>query len=92
VRGATAIAIYPDGASEATTVRAFDTVEHELGRLTALVNNAATNYKAPRAAPAGSDLQRFFAASVIGTRLRFLEALRRRGIAEGGPGGAIVCV
>ncbi len=90
--GATAIAIQADAASEADTVHAFDTIDQQLGPLTALVNNAGIDYAAPVADLDASELERLFAVNVTGTMLGCREAVRRMARSRGGPGGAIVNV
>ena len=90
--GATAIAIQADAASEADTVHAFDTIDQQLGPLTALVNNAGIDYAAPVADLDASELERLFAVNVTGTMLGCREAVRRMARSTGGTGGTIVNV
>ncbi|MBT5773643.1 MAG: SDR family oxidoreductase [Dehalococcoidia bacterium] len=89
---ATAIAIRADAASEADTIRAFDTAEQQLGPITALVNNAAIDHHSPVADLDASELERLLAVNVTGTMLGCREAVRRMAHSRGGLGGAIVNV
>jgi NAD(P)-dependent dehydrogenase (short-subunit alcohol dehydrogenase family) len=91
--GGTAIAVQGDVAVEADVLRLFETVDAELGPLTALVNNAGTLETQMRVE--AMDLarwERIFAANVFGTFLCAREAVRRMSTAHGGNGGAIVNV
>ena len=90
--GTTAIAIQADAAYEADTVRAFETVERQLGPLTALVNNAAIDHHSAVADLDASELERLFAVNVTGAMLGCREAVRRMAASRGGRGGAIVNV
>ncbi|MBI3477929.1 MAG: SDR family oxidoreductase [Acidobacteria bacterium] len=88
-----AIAVQADISAEPDVIRLFNTVDRELGRLSALVNNAATI--APQMRLDMMDaarLQRIFATNVIGTFLCSREAVRRMSTQHGGSGGAIVNV
>jgi len=88
-----AIAVQADIGGEQDVVRRFETVDRELGRLTALVNNAATLESQMRLDQMdGARMQRMFATNVIGTMLCSREAVRRMSSTHGGPGGAIVNV
>ena len=91
--GRHAIAVAADVASEPDVVRLFETVDKELGRVTALVNNAGILEKQTRLD--GIDaarLQRVFATNVIGTFICSREAVRRMSTRHGGQGGGIVNV
>lgn len=92
--GARAIAVAADVAVEADVVRLFDTVDRELGPLTALVNNAGIVVRSgTRIADVdAARLQRIFATNVFGTILCAREAIRRMSTSRGGHGGAIVNV
>ena len=91
--GGRAIADPADVAVESDVVRLFETCDRELGKLTALVNNAGMlevqtrieNIDAAR-------LQRVLATNVIGAFLCAREAVRRMSTNRGGSGGAIVNV
>jgi NAD(P)-dependent dehydrogenase (short-subunit alcohol dehydrogenase family) len=88
-----AIAVQADVGVEENVVRLFETVDRELGRPSALANNAARLELQMRvdAMDAGR-LTRMFAANAIGTILCAREAVRRMSSRHGGEGGAIVNV
>ncbi len=91
--GRHAIAVGADVASERDVVRLFETVDKELGRVTALVNNAGILEKQTRLD--GIDaarLNRIFATNVTGAFLCSREAVRRMSTRYGGEGGGIVNV
>jgi NAD(P)-dependent dehydrogenase (short-subunit alcohol dehydrogenase family) len=89
--GGRAIAVQADVGSEAEVVRLFETVDRELGRTAALVNNAATLEPQMRLdSMDAARLQRIFSANVIGSFLCAREAVRRMSTRHGGDGGAIV--
>jgi len=91
--GGSALAVGADVASEADVMRLFETVDRELGRVTALVNNAGILERQTRLA--GIDaarLQRVFATNVIGSFICAREAVRRMSTRQGGAGGGIVNV
>lgn len=91
--GGTAIAVQADVAQEADVVRLFHEVDHRLGRLTALVNNAGILETQARVDQMdAARLRRIFSANVIGSFLCAKEAVRRMSTAHGGQGGAIVNV
>ena len=91
--GGRAIAVQADVSSEDEVVRLFQTVDRELGRLTALVNNAATLESQMRLdAMDAARIARIFATNVTGSFLCAREAVRRMSTRHGGPGGAIVNV
>jgi NAD(P)-dependent dehydrogenase (short-subunit alcohol dehydrogenase family) len=91
--GGKAIAVGADVASESDVIRLFETVDRALGRVDALVNNAAIldvqsrleNLNAAR-------LNRILATNVTGAFLCAREAVRRMSTKHGGAGGAIVNV
>lgn len=88
-----AIALQADVSSESDVVRLFETADHELGRLSALVNNAATIEPQMRLESMdAARLHRMFATNVVGTFLCSREAVRRMSTRHGGAGGAIVNV
>jgi NAD(P)-dependent dehydrogenase (short-subunit alcohol dehydrogenase family) len=92
-RGGHAIAVQADISSEPDIVRLFETVDRKLGRITALVNNAATLEKQMRLeAMDGARLARIFGANVTGSFLCAREAVRRMSTRHGGSGGNIVNV
>jgi NAD(P)-dependent dehydrogenase (short-subunit alcohol dehydrogenase family) len=88
-----AIAVQADVSSEPDVIRLFETVDKQLGPLTALVNNAATLEPQMRLeAMDAARLQRMFATNAIGPILCAREAVRRMSTARGGSGGNIVNV
>ena len=89
--GSKALAVGADVASEADVVRLFETVDAQLGVLTALVNNAGILEKQTRVEEiAAARIDRVFATNVRGAFLCAREAVRRMSTAHGGAGGAIV--
>lgn len=91
--GGNAIVAQADIAIEEDIVRLFETVDRELGRATALVNNAATLEPQMRLDEMdAARMLRMFATNVIGTMLCSREAVRRMSVRHGGAGGAIVNV
>lgn len=91
--GGRAIAVQADVAVESDVVRLFETCDAQLGRLTALVNNAGILETQMRveAMDAGR-LQRVFATNVTGAFMCAREAVKRMSTKYGGLGGAIVNV
>jgi len=87
-----AIAVQGDVASEADVVRLFETVDRQLGHVTALVNNAGVVDRGTRVAEMTARLERMFAINVTGSFLCAREAVRRMSTRRGGAGGAIVNV
>jgi NAD(P)-dependent dehydrogenase (short-subunit alcohol dehydrogenase family) len=91
--GGRAVAVAADVGLEPDVVRLFEACDRELGRVTALVNNAGileTHMRVDEMDAAR--LQRVFATNVIGTLLCAREAIRRMSTRRGGSGGAIVNV
>ena len=89
--GGRAIAVQADVSSEPDVMRLFETVDLQLGRVTALVNNAATLERQMRVDEMdAARLQRIFATNVIGAFLCAREAVRRMSVRHGGSGGCIV--
>ncbi len=89
--GGRAVAVKADVAMEEDVVRLFESVDRELGQLTALVNNAATLERQMRVDSMDSArLQRIFGTNVTGMFLCAREAVRRMSSKYGGSGGAIV--
>ena len=89
--GGRALAVAADVALEADVMRLFETVDRELGRVTALVNNAGILEQQTRLE--GIDaarLHRIFATNVIGSFICAREAVRRMSTRHGGHGGGIV--
>lgn len=88
-----AIAVKADVSLEPDVVRLFETADRELGRVSALVNNAATIDRQMRLdAMDAARLHRMFAVNSIGAFLCSREAVRRMSTRHGGRGGAIVNV
>ena len=91
--GGTAIAVQADVAKEAEVVAMFQAVDAQLGRLTALVNNAGVvDVPARVDEMTGERLRRMFDTNVIGSFVCAREAVRRMSTRRGGAGGAIVNV
>ncbi len=89
--GGTAIAVQGDVALEADILRVFKTVDDQLGRLTALVNNAGVVDVASRVeAMSAARLKRMFDINIVGSFLCAREAVLRMSTKHGGAGGAIV--
>ena len=88
-----AIAVAADVAAEADVVHLFETVDRELGAVTALVNNAGIVDLGTRVeAITPARLQRMFAVNVFGSFLCAREAVKRMSRRHGGKGGVIVNV
>jgi NAD(P)-dependent dehydrogenase (short-subunit alcohol dehydrogenase family) len=91
--GARAVAVQADIAVETDIVRLFETCDAELGRVSALVNNAAILETQTRLDGLdGARLARVFGTNVFGAFLCAREAVRRMSTRYGGAGGAIVNV
>ena len=91
--GGTAIAVQADVADEAQVLALFRTVDAQLGRLSALVNNAGVvDVPARVEAMSVARLKRMFDINVIGSFICAREAVLRMGTRHGGAGGSIVNV
>src|SRR5262249_45609689 len=91
--GGSAVAVQADVGSESDVARLFEGAERDLGRLTALVNNAATLESQMRLETMDSArLHRMFTTNIIGAMLCAREAVRRMSTRHGGQGGGIVNV
>ncbi|MEM6836144.1 MAG: SDR family oxidoreductase [Cyanobacteria bacterium P01_C01_bin.120] len=91
--GMPAIAVAADVASEDDVNYLFRAVDRQLGRVTALVNNASILEQQMRVEKMDTTrLSRIFAANVIGSFLCAREAIKRMSTKQGGSGGAIVNV
>jgi NAD(P)-dependent dehydrogenase (short-subunit alcohol dehydrogenase family) len=91
--GGVAAAVEADISSEAGVLCLFDTATRELGRVTALVNNAARLERQMRLDEMdAARIDRMFATNVIGAFLCSREAVRRMSTRHGGSGGGIVNV
>jgi len=89
--GQRGIAVKADVASEADVANLFETIDDELGSLTALVNNAGILEQ--QSDLENVSLQRFkrvFETNVYGSFLCAREAIKRMSHKHGGTGGAIV--
>lgn len=89
--GGRAIAVKSDVAVEADILHLFQTVDKELGPLTALVNNAGILEHQTRFEELTADrINRVLLTNVTGSLLCAREAVRRMSTKHGGKGGAIV--
>lgn len=89
--GGSAIALQGDVSVESDVVRLFDTCDARLGRLTALVNNAAILETQTRVDSVdAARLQRILSTNVTGAFICAREAVKRMSTRHGGGGGAIV--
>jgi NAD(P)-dependent dehydrogenase (short-subunit alcohol dehydrogenase family) len=92
-RGGEAVAIAGDVADEAQVLAMFAQVDRQLGRLTALVNNAGIVDRTQRIDEMSIErLKRMFDVNVIGSIICAREAIKRMSTKHGGRGGAIVNV
>ena len=90
-QGGTAIALQADVAVESQVLAMFAQVDAQLGRLSALVNNAGVVDVAARVDQMSLQrIKRMFDIHVLGTMLCAREAVRRMSTRHGGAGGAIV--
>src|SRR4051794_15506201 len=88
-----AVAVQADISSEADVIKLFQEVDSVLGRVSALVNNAATLERQMRLdAMDASRIQRILAVNVVGSMICGREAVRRMSTRHGGVGGGIVNV
>ncbi|MGB0562170.1 MAG: SDR family oxidoreductase [Spirulinaceae cyanobacterium] len=91
--GVRAIAVAADVASEDQVNHLFKTVDKQLGRVTALVNNAGILEQQMRVEKMDvARLKRIFATNITGSFLCAREVIKRMSIKRGGIGGAIVNV
>ena len=91
--GGKAIAVQADVAREEQVLAMFQQVDAQLGRLTALVNNAGVVDVTARVEEMSvTRLKRMFDINVIGSIVCAREAIRRMSTRHGGGGGAIVNV
>jgi NAD(P)-dependent dehydrogenase (short-subunit alcohol dehydrogenase family) len=89
--GGRAIAVQADVAIESDVMRLFAMCDGQLGRLTALVNNAGILETQTRVeAMDAARLQRILATNVTGAFICAREAVKRMSTKHGGQGGAIV--
>ncbi|MDB5873025.1 MAG: dehydrogenase with different specificity (related to short-chain alcohol dehydrogenase)-like, partial [Ramlibacter sp.] len=91
--GGKAIAVRADVAQEDQVLAMFETVDAQLGRLDALVNNAGVVDARSRVDEMSlARVKRMFDINVIGSIVCAREAIRRMSTRHGGNGGAIVNV
>jgi NAD(P)-dependent dehydrogenase (short-subunit alcohol dehydrogenase family) len=91
--GGKAVALQGDVADEAQVLALFAQVDRQLGRLTALVNNAGIVDRTARVEEMSVErLKRMFDVNVIGSMVCAREAIKRMSTKHGGRGGAIVNV
>ncbi len=90
--GGHAVAVQADVGDAAAVARMFETVDRELGTVTALVNNAGVNDIAQGRVDevTADDLRRLFNTNVVSLFLCSREAIRRMSTKHGGRGGTIV--
>ncbi|MES2974615.1 MAG: SDR family oxidoreductase [Pseudomonadota bacterium] len=89
--GGKAISVQADVAQEEQVLDMFRAVDAQLGRLTALVNNAGVVDVTARLDQMGTQrLKRMFDINVIGSMVCAREAVLRMSTRHGGSGGAIV--
>jgi NAD(P)-dependent dehydrogenase (short-subunit alcohol dehydrogenase family) len=92
-KGGRAVAAQADIGSEAGVLAIYQLVDSTLGRVAALVNNAATLAPQMRLdAMEASRIERIFAVNVFGSMICAREAVRRMSTRHGGSGGGIVNV
>ncbi len=90
-KGGRAIAVAADVGQSGDVQRLFETVDKELGTVTALVNNAGIHGPRTRVDELKlEDLQRVLAVNVVGLITCSQQAVRRMSTRHGGSGGAIV--
>ncbi len=92
-QGGRALAMQADLSSEAEIVELFRRVDGELGKVSALVNNAATLERQMHLEEMdAARIQRTLTVNVIGSMICAREAVRRMSTRHGGNGGGIVNV
>jgi NAD(P)-dependent dehydrogenase (short-subunit alcohol dehydrogenase family) len=92
-QGGRAVAMQADISSETAVVELYRRVDTELGRVSALVNNAATLERQMRLDEMdAARIGRIFAVNVTGAMICAREAVRQMSTRHGGSGGAIVNV
>lgn len=89
--GGTAVALQADISDEAQVMAMFEEVDARLGRLSALVNNAAVVDLGARVDEmSAARLRRMFDINMLGSFLCAREAVKRMSTRHGGAGGVIV--
>ena len=92
-RSGQAVAIQADISSEVDVLSLFRQIDSKLGRLSALVNNAAAFEAQMRIdSMEAARIERIFAVNVVGSMICAREAVKRMSTRHGGSGGAIVNV
>jgi NAD(P)-dependent dehydrogenase (short-subunit alcohol dehydrogenase family) len=89
-KGGKAVAVQMDVSKEAEIVHAFAQFDEQLGRVTALVNNAGILRQGRIVDTDAAYLEQLFATNVIGSFICAREAIKRMSTASGGQGGGIV--
>ncbi|MFL6577552.1 MAG: SDR family oxidoreductase [Povalibacter sp.] len=91
--GTSVIAVQADVGVEADVIRLFQTVDHELGRVNVLINNAGMlEPQMPVTSMSAERITRVFNTNVVGSFLCAREAIVRMSTKHGGAGGSIVNV
>ncbi len=91
LQGGTACMVQADISQQSEVIRLFQQMDKELGRVTALVNNAAILETQTRLEDIdAARLQRIFQTNVFGSFLCAREAIKRMSTRHGGQGGSIV--
>ena len=91
--GGRAAAFGADVAHEDQILAMFERIDRELGRITALVNNAGVVDMSQRVDEMSFErIKRMFDINVLGSIVCAREAIKRMSTKHGGPGGAIVNV
>ena len=91
--GGRALAVAAEVAREADVVRSVETMDMQLGLVTALVNNAGiVGQRTTLADMDTARLHRIFSTNITGSFLRAREAIHRMSTKQGGVGDAIVNV
>jgi NAD(P)-dependent dehydrogenase (short-subunit alcohol dehydrogenase family) len=89
--GGEAFVVQADTGVEDEVVRMFETIDREVGRLDALVNNAGIiGTPGPLDGQSGADIRRVLDVNLFGTIVCCREAVKRMSTKHGGKGGAIV--
>jgi NAD(P)-dependent dehydrogenase (short-subunit alcohol dehydrogenase family) len=90
--GQRAIAVQADMGNEADILRLLETVDNELGPVSAIVNNAGVDYETLTPDMETAGLHRVFAVNVFGLFIIAREAVKRMSLKHNGKGGSIVNV
>jgi len=91
--GGRAIAVQADISSEADVLALYQQVDSALGKVSALINNAAALEPQMRLDAMDAErIERIFSVNVLGSMICAREAVRRMSTRHGGRGGAIVNV